>query len=46
MQQALRISDKTGFFLLGDLVETGTTEQIFSNPQNKKTENYITGRFG
>lgn len=46
MQQALRISDKTAFFLLGDLVETGTTEQIFSMPHDKRTENYITGRFG
>lgn len=46
MQQALRISDQTAFFLLGDLVETGKTEQIFSMPQDKRTENYITGRFG
>lgn len=46
MQQAVRISDKTAFFLLGDLVEYGSTDQIFSNPKNKKTENYITGRFG
>lgn len=46
MQQAARISDKTAFFLLGDLVEFGNTEEIFSNPQNKKTEDYITGRFG
>lgn len=46
MQQAARISDKTAFFLLGDLVEFGKTEEIFSNPQNKKTEDYITGRFG
>lgn len=45
MQQATRISDKTGFFLLGDLVEFGDTEQIFSNPKNSKTEEYITGRF-
>ena len=46
MQQAARISDKTGFFLLGDLVEYGDTEQIFSAPQNPETEKYITGRFG
>ena len=46
MQQATRISDKTGFFLLGEVVEYGETENIFSNPQDKRTENYITGRFG
>ncbi len=46
MQQAARISDKTGFFLLGELIEYGTTEQIFSNPVEKQTERYITGRFG
>ncbi len=46
MQQALRISDKTAFFLLGELIEFGETEQIFSNPREKKTEDYITGRFG
>ncbi len=46
MQQALRIADKTVFFLLGEIVEYGATEQIFSNPQEKKTEEYITGRFG
>ena len=46
MQQAVRISDKTAFFLLGDLVEYGQTDQIFSVPKDKKTENYITGRFG
>ena len=46
MQQALRISDKTAFFLLGDLVETGKTEEIFSMPHDQRTENYITGRFG
>ncbi len=46
MQQAVRISDNTAFFLLGDLVEYGKTDDIFSNPKNKKTENYITGRFG
>ena len=46
MQQAARISDKTGFFLLGELIEYGTTEEIFSNPRRLKTEEYITGRFG
>ncbi len=46
MQQAVRISDKTAFFLLGDLVEYGETDQIFSVPKDKRTENYITGRFG
>lgn len=46
MQQAARISDKTAFFLLGKIVEYGDTEQIFSDPHNKKTEEYITGRFG
>lgn len=46
MQQAARISDKTAFFLLGDLVEFGSTQQIFNNPSNPKTEAYITGRFG
>ena len=46
MQQAVRISDKTAFFLLGDLIEYGDTEQIFTSPKQSKTENYITGRFG
>ena len=46
MQQAVRISDKTVFFLLGEIIEAGNTEQIFSIPKNKKTEDYITGRFG
>ena len=46
MQQALRISDQTAFFLLGDLVEYGSTESLFSQPVDKRTENYITGRFG
>lgn len=46
MQQAGRISDKTAFFLMGELVEFGTTESIFSNPRDKRTEDYITGRFG
>ena len=46
MQQAARISDKTAFFLLGELIETGATEQMFSMPRDKRTEDYITGRFG
>ena len=46
MQQAVRISDETAFFLLGELVEFGDTERIFSHPQDKRTEDYITGRFG
>ena len=46
MQQAARISDKTAFFLLGDMIEFGETEQIFSMPKDKRTEDYITGRFG
>lgn len=46
MQQASRISDKTAFFLLGDLIEAGPTEQLFTKPQESKTEEYITGRFG
>ena len=46
MQQAVRISDQTAFFLLGDLVEYGETEAIFSQPRDKRTEDYITGRFG
>ena len=46
MQQAVRISDKTVFFLLGEIIEYGDTEQIFSKPKMKKTEDYITGRFG
>ena len=46
MQQAVRISDTTAFFLLGELVEYGQTEKIFSQPQDKRTEDYITGRFG
>ena len=46
MQQALRISDYTAFFLLGDLVEFGPTEKIFTKPEDKRTEDYITGRFG
>lgn len=46
MQQATRISDKTAFFLLGEMVEFNDTEKLFSIPQDKRTENYITGRFG
>ena len=46
MQQAVRISDQTAFFLLGDLVEYGETEKLFSRPVDKRTEEYITGRFG
>ena len=46
MQQALRISDNTAFFLLGELIEYGDTATVFSTPKNKKTEDYITGRFG
>lgn len=46
MQQAARISDNTAFFLLGEMIEYGKTEQLFSMPANKKTEDYITGRFG
>ena len=46
MQQALRISDRTAFFLLGELIEYDDTERIFSTPSQKKTEDYITGRFG
>ena len=46
MQQAVRVSDKTAFFLLGELVEFGDTDQIFSVPKDKRTEEYITGRFG
>ena len=46
MQQAARISDKTAFFLLGDLIEFGVTDDIFERPRDKRTEDYITGRFG
>ena len=46
MQQAVRISDNTAFFLLGELVEFGETEKLFSAPRDKRTEDYITGRFG
>ena len=46
MQQATRISDKTAFFLLGEIIEYGRTDDLFSKPMDKRTENYITGRFG
>ena len=46
MQQATRVSDKTVFFLLGEIIETGKTEELFSMPKDKRTEDYITGRFG
>lgn len=46
MQQAARVSDRTAFFHLGDLVEVSSTDQLFTNPQNKRTEDYITGRYG
>ena len=46
MQQAVRISDNTAFFLLGDLIEYGNTEKMFEQPKDKRTEDYITGRFG
>ncbi|MGN1368669.1 MAG: phosphate ABC transporter ATP-binding protein, partial [Aristaeellaceae bacterium] len=46
MQQAVRISDQTAFFLLGELIEYGNTEKLFSQPVDKRTEDYITGRFG
>ena len=46
MQQAARVSQKTAFFHLGDLVEFGSTEQMFTNPHDERTQSYITGRFG
>ena len=46
MQQAVRISDRTAFFLMGEVMEDGPTMEIFNNPKNKKTEEYVTGRFG
>ena len=46
MQQAVRISDKTAFFLIGEMVEFGETEQVFARPVDRRTEDYITGRFG
>jgi phosphate transport system ATP-binding protein len=46
MQQASRVSDKTAFFLMGELIELDSTSTIFSNPKDSRTEGYITGRFG
>lgn len=46
MQQAVRISDNTAFFLLGEMVEYGDTQKLFAKPADKRTEDYITGRFG
>ncbi|HAZ32169.1 MAG TPA: phosphate ABC transporter ATP-binding protein, partial [Dehalococcoidia bacterium] len=46
MQQAARVSDWTGFFLLGEMVEYGSTSELFSRPKDKRTEGYVTGRFG
>ena len=46
MQQAARISDKTGFFMLGEMIEYNDTKKIFLNPDKEQTQNYITGRFG
>jgi len=46
MQQAARVSDRTAFFFMGELVEVGTTEQIFTNPKEQRTEDYVTGKFG
>ena len=46
MQQALRIADRTAFFLLGEVIEVDETEKLFSKPADKRTEDYITGRFG
>jgi phosphate transport system ATP-binding protein len=46
MQQAARVSDQTAFFYMGEIVEVGATEQIFTNPQERRTEDYVTGKFG
>lgn len=46
MQQAARVSDQTAFMYLGELIETGPTQEIFTNPRMRQTEDYITGRFG
>jgi phosphate transport system ATP-binding protein len=46
MQQAARVSDGTGFFLLGELIELDETKRLFTNPRDRRTEDYITGRFG
>jgi phosphate transport system ATP-binding protein len=46
MQQAARVSERTGFFLTGELIEFGHTSELFTTPRDRKTEDYITGRFG
>ncbi len=46
MQQAARVSDRTAFFYMGELVEVGPTEKMFTNPSEKRTEDYVTGKFG
>lgn len=46
MQQAVRIADRTAFFLMGEVIEYGRTEEMFADPRDKRTEDYITGRFG
>jgi len=46
MQQAARVSDRTAFFHLGNLIEIGATNELFTNPKQKRTEDYITGRYG
>ncbi len=46
MQQAARVSDETAFMYLGEMIEFGNTDQIFTNPEEKQTEDYITGRYG
>jgi phosphate transport system ATP-binding protein len=46
MQQAARVSDNTAFFYLGELIEMGVTAQIFTNPRERRTEDYVTGKFG
>ena len=46
MQQAARVSDSTAFFYMGELIEHGATEQIFTNPRESRTEDYVTGKFG
>jgi phosphate transport system ATP-binding protein len=46
MQQAARVSDQTAFFYMGELIEVGATEQIFTNPRESRTEDYVTGKFG
>ena len=46
MEQATRVSDRTAFFYVGDMIETGTTQEIFSNPHDQRLVDYLTGRFG